>query len=166
MGTMTKVALEDLYTHQVRNSSCQPLGDRVIHSHRRNRGDEAGMVKLIALMRTREDLSASEIRRMYEEEHVPLVMRLMPMISDYRRNYLHRSTVTEDERARADFDILTELWFDTEADLRSFVAGMRDREEGRQLRADSARFLVAGTTRLFEVDETVTVRAGEVPPRR
>lgn len=113
------------------------------------------MAKLIALMKLRKGVSASVARCMYEEEHVPLVMRLMPMIRDYRRNYLDRSNAhIPASESWPDFDIITELWFDNASDLQLFLARMREGGEGRQLCADSARFLAAGTTRVFTVEET------------
>jgi len=109
------------------------------------------MAKLVALMKIRPDISLAAAQSLYEEEHVPLVMNLMPMIREYRRNYLTPSGAAS--TGWPDFDVITELWFDSTADLESFVRQMRQGEVGRRLRADSARFLVAGTTRLFVVDE-------------
>lgn len=119
----------------------------------------AFMVKLVALMKIRNDISTNQARQMYEEEHVPLVMTLMPMIRDYRRNYLDRSRpyIPASENW-PDFDVVTELWFDSMPDLEAFLTRMREGEDGRLLRADSARFLQAGTTRMFVVDEAVTMR--------
>lgn len=113
--------------------------------------------KLIALMRARSDLPPSVVRALYEDEHAPLVMRLMPMIRDYRRNYLDRqSTVLAPGAAWPDFDIVTELWFDDVAGLEAFQHAMAEGPEGKALRADSARFLVRGATRVLCVDEEVT----------
>ena len=109
------------------------------------------MAKLVALMKIRPDICLAAAQSLYEEEHVPLVMNLMPMIREYRRNYLTPSGAAS--TGWPDFDVITELWFDSTADLESFVHQMRQGEVGRRLRADSARFLVAGTTRLFVVDE-------------
>lgn len=119
------------------------------------------MAKLIALMRLRKDIDFREARRLYEEEHVPLVMRLMPMLRDYRRNYLDPASAhIPPGQAAPDFDVVTELWFDSAQDLASFQRQMREGDEGRILRADSARFLIAGTTRTFEADEVATRRGG------
>lgn len=117
------------------------------------------MRKLVALMKIRKDVSFVEARRMYEEEHVPLVMQLMPMIKDYRRNYLSvaRAYIPSSE-VLPDFDVVTELCFDTASELEAFSNRMRNGEEGRRLREDSRRFLIGGTTRMFDVDEVVTLR--------
>ena len=109
------------------------------------------MAKLVALMKIRPDIGLAAARSLYEEEHVPLVVNLMPMIREYRRNYLVRSDAVCSDLP--DFDVITELWFDSTGDLESFVHQMRQGEVGRRLRTDSARFLVAGTTRMFVVDE-------------
>ena len=108
-------------------------------------------------MRFRRDILRENARTMYEEEHVPLVMQLMPMIRDYRRNYLDlgASDIHEQEN-HSDFDVITELWFAQEEDRNSFLNRMRSGDEGRRLRKDSQRFLQAGTTRMFLVHESIT----------
>jgi uncharacterized protein (TIGR02118 family) len=113
--------------------------------------------KPIALMRARSDLAPGAVRALYEDEHAPLVMRLMPMIRDYRRNYIDlQATALVPGAAWPDFDIVTELWFDDVAGLEAFLLAMAEGPEGQALRADSARFLVRGATRMLRVDEEVT----------
>jgi EthD domain len=112
------------------------------------------MSKLVALMQLRPDIKFDAARRIYECEHVPLVLRLMPMIREYRRNYLVGSDF--DSVRRPDFQVIAELWFDSTSHLEEFVQQMRYGEAGRRLRDDSARFLLRGTTRMFVVDETAS----------
>ncbi len=113
------------------------------------------MIKLIGLMRAKPELPLTELTRIYEEEHVPLVLKLMPMVKAYRRNYLSGSADCRPFDTRAvGFDVLTELWFDNDEDVATFRRKMIEGEEGRRLRADSARFLQIGTTRLLRVEES------------
>lgn len=113
------------------------------------------MIKLIGLMRAKPDLPLAELKRMYEEEHVPLVLELMPMVKGYRRNYLSGSADCRPFDTRVvGFDVLTELWLDSDADVADFRRRMLEGEEGRRLRSDSARFLQRGTTRLLRVEES------------
>ncbi len=117
------------------------------------------MLKVIALMRLRRDILRENAKKIYEEEHVPLVMQLMPMIRDYRRNYLDLGVSEIQEDHHSDFDVITELWFAQEEDRNSFLNRMRSGDEGRRLRKDSQRFLQAGTTRMFLVQESITKSA-------
>ncbi len=113
--------------------------------------------KLLALTRVRGDLLPDVARALYKHEHAPLVMRLMPMIRDYRRIYIDRQpTALTPGQAWPDFDIITELGFDDVAGLEAFLLAMADRPEGQALRADSARFPVRGATRVLRVYEEVT----------
>ena len=119
------------------------------------------MPKLIILVRRRPDLSHEEFVRHYEERHVPLVLSLMP-ISGYRRNYVARDTAfvaaqIEGVTNEVDFDVLTEIWFESEGDLleaQRTTAG----EAGWVLSEDEKKIfdLRPGAVRFLVVDERIT----------
>ena len=120
------------------------------------------MGKLVALMKIRKDISFPEARRMCEEEHVPLVMQVMSMIKDYRRSDLSVSRAyIPSAEVFPDFDGVTELWFDSERELDEFLSQMLNGEQGFRLREDSSRFLAKETTRMFAVDEAITLRVAD-----
>jgi uncharacterized protein (TIGR02118 family) len=126
------------------------------------------MHKLISIVHFRKDLAAEEARRMYEEEHAPLVLRLMPMIHDYRRNYVSRPAGGASSPAPVEFDVLTELWFKGAEELAAFRSELRG-EKGERMREDSRRFLAGERTVTFGVEEVASTResatAGEVGGR-
>jgi hypothetical protein len=117
--------------------------DRVLRQLKSvSREGEEAMRKLMALMRIRKDISFTEARRMYEEEHVQLVMQLMPMIKDYRRSYLSVSSAyIPGTEVFPDFDVVIELWFDSERELDEVLSQSLNGEQGLRLREDSSRFL-------------------------
>src|SRR3546814_13313285 len=51
------------------------------------------MVKLVALLKAKEGLSQEEFENYYEKYHVPLVLKHLPQIAHYRRNYVVPDTL-------------------------------------------------------------------------
>ena len=85
------------------------------------------MLKVISLMKRREDLSLDEFRRWAMEEHVELGKKL-PGLRQY-----HMSVAVEDD-PDAPYDAVSELWFD---DHESFATAFAT-EEGKAAGADAA----------------------------
>ena len=114
------------------------------------------MPKLIALISKQDSISREAFRTYYETHHAPLVSRLLPMIGRYTRSYLPEEPRVPGNRGDADFDVLTELWFDSDADLAAFWRRIREPEVAAAIRADEANFLVSERTQMYEVAETAT----------
>ncbi len=111
------------------------------------------MPKLIALISKQAHLSAEEFREYYEANHAPLVARLLPMISRYTRSYLPAEADVPGNQGAANFDVLTELWFDDEVQLAAFWKRIREPEVQAAIRADEANFLVSERTQMYQVVE-------------
>jgi hypothetical protein len=109
--------------------------------------------------------SATRDKLLTEFGHSSRSGKSIKAIGAARRNYLdHAKGQVPGSEVWPDFDVVTELWFDSTSELEAFVTRMRDGEEGRRLRRDSSRFLREGTTRMFEVDETVAMREADRIP--
>jgi EthD domain len=118
------------------------------------------VIKLVSLMSRRPGTSMAAFRRYYEEQHVPLVARLLPPAQDYRRNYAvedgeHRPGHGAVDRAPAErlFDVLTELTYATREDYDRVLAALSDPAVGRLLAEDEERFLDRTTIRSYVVEE-------------
>ena len=111
------------------------------------------MPKLIALIQKQPQLSRAEFKAYYEANHAPLVGRLLPMIQRYTRSYLPDDPEMPEREGRADFDVLTELWFADEAALTGFWQRIREPEVIAAIRADEANFLISEATVMYRVDE-------------
>ena len=111
------------------------------------------MPKLIALISRQPQLSRAAFREYYEANHAPLVLRLLPMIARYTRSYLPDEPETSATAGRADFDVLTELWFESETDLQSFWKRIREPEVIAAIREDESNFLISDRTVMYTVDE-------------
>src|SRR3546814_8457508 len=73
------------------------------------------MVKLVALLKAKEGLSQEEFENYYEQYHVPLVLKHLPQIAHYRRNYvvpdpLLRTQHMSSDATPPEFNVLTESW--------------------------------------------------------
>ena len=111
------------------------------------------MPKLIALISKQPQISREAFQEYYEENHAPLIRRLLPMIDRYTRSYLPAESDTPARAGQADFDVLTELWFANAADLASFWKRIREPEVAAAIRADEAHFLISDRTVMYTVDE-------------
>lgn len=112
------------------------------------------MYKAIALLKARPGLSKERFVAYYEQHHVPLILRLMPQIKDYRRNYVQvQGAYLAAGVAGLDFDAVTELWYSTEADYQAAMAVLNDPAILKEIADDEEQFLDRDKTRMFVVEE-------------
>ena len=111
------------------------------------------MLKLVALITAKPEISRADFIRHYETTHAPLVQSLLPMIAEYRRSYVDSSAASGAEPLSLGFDMMTELWFEDQDALDAFWIRIRTPEVIAQIRGDEAHFLISEATQLFQVDE-------------
>jgi hypothetical protein len=113
------------------------------------------VIKIVALIAKRPDMTPEAFRDYYEQHHAPLIESLSPALAAYRRNYVDQSTLwSADGLREVSVDVITELWFDDEEALAAQEEVMRDRDVRRRVAEDEARFMRRELTRIFRVDET------------
>lgn len=118
----------------------------------------ASAVKLIALLRRKPGMRMDDFIRYYEDNHAPLVLRIVPFIKDYRRNYVqHDSAIAQMDGIPGDCDVITEAWFETQADFDNFMAEGSKPENRELVIADELNFLDRDSIRMFLVDENRSV---------
>ena len=117
------------------------------------------MIKLVFVIRRREDLSSEEFHRYWLEEHGPLARRLLESLG--ARRYVQTHTLGTDlnaalagSRGTAEaYDGLAEVWWDS---LDALIAMSRS-EEGQRanetLIEDEARFIDFGRSSFFITEE-------------
>lgn len=110
------------------------------------------MLKCIALLRKRPDLTRDEFIDYYENNHAPLMSGLFPDFLDYRRNYVDAAGAFS-FAAPLDFDVVTELRFEDRAAYDRFVAKATDPDIARQIAEDEENVFDRGYTRMFVVEE-------------
>jgi uncharacterized protein (TIGR02118 family) len=107
------------------------------------------MIKVLVQIRKKRDISMDAFIRYYEDNHVPLVNRLLPFYAGYRRNYLVDPIYPPGETN--DFHVITELLFANETTYRTWEAALQDEATVAQIRADEANFLDSTATRMWRV---------------
>jgi len=118
------------------------------------------MPKLVSLIKKRPHLTDEEFKTYYETNHAPLIKKLFPMLSDYKRTFLPSSQMLFGELTlqsaidESTFDVITELWFKSKSDLEAFMIHASKEEILTAIRDDEAHFLLSESTVTYEVTET------------
>jgi uncharacterized protein (TIGR02118 family) len=117
------------------------------------------MLKIIALIKRRADVSRAEFRRHYEEIHAPLALRHLDQMSAYVRNHV----TSELAGGPAGFDCLSEFWYADRAALRRLLAYLQS-DAAEPIRRDEISFMSKAENVFFPVEEhCVLADRGGVP---
>ena len=108
------------------------------------------MLKLIAFITAKPELSREAFIDYYENHHVPLVRRLLPSVGQYRRSYVQDGLIPAGTAA-PDYDVMTELLFDDQAALDAFWKTISEPDVLAAIREDEASFLLSDRTRMVGV---------------
>ena len=119
------------------------------------------MIKLVFVIRRREDMSSEEFHRYWLEEHAPLARSLVEQLA--ARRYVQSHTVAPELNAQLaatrdtaeSFDGLAEFWWDSLEDFVSAFTREEGQEAGRTLIEDEAKFIDFGRSSLFVTEEHV-----------
>ena len=117
------------------------------------------MVKLVFVIRRRQDMEPEEFHRYWLEEHGPLARGLVEPLG--ARRYVQAHTVAPELNAQLAatretgeaFDGLAELWWDSLEDLAAAFASEEGQAAGRTLMEDEARFIDFARSSLFLTEE-------------
>jgi uncharacterized protein (TIGR02118 family) len=94
----------------------------------------------------------------YENIHAPLVLKLLPTIRTYRRNYLvFDDPMLQVDRRQGDendagYDVLTECIFESRAEAAAFFAAFSQPEVFARIKADEDNFVEPGHAKVFIVE--------------
>lgn len=118
-------------------------------------------MKLMLFVKRKPGLSDEEFRARYENGHVPLAISELPHLVQYRRNYVKPMP----GQPEGDFDVITELWFDSKEGWKETADHALDPVNGKILADDEAAFMDRSTMRFVMVDEEIAdvdaIRAGK-----
>lgn len=116
------------------------------------------MVKLVYVIRRRADLSPAAFRARWLE-HAPLVARCADAMRARRYVQSHaletpwNAALAGSRGATADYDGITEVWWDDEAALAAAMATPEGREAARVLLEDERAFIDLARSAIFLTEE-------------
>lgn len=120
------------------------------------------MVKLVALLRRRPDLTHEEFLAHWRERHVPL-LRSLPEFMAALRRYVHgvpAGGLAVDATGGTPFDGAAEMWFD---DLGAMQRAFALPCYAERIRPDEERFLDLARCAVLVVEESVVHDATDAP---
>ena len=112
------------------------------------------MIKCIALLRKRADLSREDFIAYYETRHAPLVLSLLPGIVEYRRSFVQPGgAFPAADGSPIDFDVITEIWLEDRAAYDRFIAKSAEPDIARQIAEDEEHLFERSASRMVVVEE-------------
>lgn len=123
-------------------------------------------VKQISLLKAKPGMSRDAFIDYYEKQHTALAMKVLtkngkPIFAEYSRSYpvpgggFDLSHV-KSPPAPVDFDVITQIWFWTEADYQEFLRQCGDAEISRALSADEKNLFDRNAITTFRADERIS----------
>jgi uncharacterized protein (TIGR02118 family) len=114
------------------------------------------MYKMMVLLRRKADMSMQDFIEYYETRHAPMSRELLPEIREYRRNYV-LNTGPRSNGANPNFDVVTEMYFDSAAAAESMYARLQnDPELSRRFREDEAQLFDTSSFTTLALDERIS----------
>lgn len=117
------------------------------------------MIKLMMFAYLKEGITPAQFQDYYENVHAPLAYSMLPMMYEYRRNFIDRSQPPVKSGARPpEFDVVTEMIFLNDQDYEAFKLRISEPEVAARLRADEANFMKSELMRSHLVVERTSER--------
>ena len=117
------------------------------------------MVKLVYCLRKRDDIDTERFYRYWLEEHGPLVKSVAEAIGASRYVQSHtilpqlNALLLESRGLENPYDGITEVWWDSQADLERGMASPEGIDAATKLIEDESRFIDFSRSRLFMTEE-------------
>jgi EthD domain len=113
------------------------------------------MIKCVALIRRRLDISHESFRDYYENHHAPLAQQYMPGATRYQRRYLQQARLQHQEAeiltGNAAYDVITEIWFPHEIAMNRCLARLAEPTVARIIIDDEERFIDRDSIRFYVI---------------
>jgi hypothetical protein len=120
-------------------------------------------MKVIFLFKRKAGTTHEQFRNYYENNHSLLAVRLLPFFKSYTRNYIRQDGGFKPAGgpalgAAADFDVVTELVFESKADYDRMLKALEDPSIRNQIIRDEENFMdrSPGGRMMFTCDASAT----------
>jgi len=114
------------------------------------------MIRTLALIVRRPDVSRQEFRDHYEDVHAPLALPFMKGLKHYLRNHVAEAL----NGVEPGFDVMTEFGYAGAEDVEHIV-GILESPEGEPIRRDELTFMDTQRNTFFAIGDPVVVAGGE-----
>jgi len=114
------------------------------------------MYKVIALLKKKAGMTHEAFIDYYEKHHAPFILKTMPGIVEYRRNFLDPNMIVHAGGAAPDFDVITELWFIDRASFKSAMSVFDNPQTFASLAADEENLFDRSMTRFIAAEERIS----------
>lgn len=112
------------------------------------------MIKIVALLKKRPDMTTQEFIDYYENHHAPLAKTAMRSACHYTRRFLKPlKGGAFPELQQQVFDVVTEIWFDSRDAYDLAITRLTDPEFAALLRADEEKLFDCKAISTFTVEE-------------
>ena len=117
------------------------------------------MVKLVFVIRRREDVAPDQFHRYWLEEHAPKVRSVAKVIRARRYVQSHavdtplNAALRKSRGMTGSYDGVAELWWDSLAEFKAGSSSREGVEAGRMLLEDESRFIDFARSTMFMTEE-------------
>ena len=112
------------------------------------------MIKVVTTLKKKPGLSTKDFRAYYENTHRLLGEKyLADFASRYLRRYLDPLPDARGDTPAAEFDVLLEIWFPSEADFRACSARLNEPAIAREIEIDEEKLFDRASKRSYVVAE-------------
>ena len=121
------------------------------------------MFKAIVMIKRKPGMSMEEFIDYYEARHAPLGASKVPNMKRYVRHFIRPyGNAVYGQDAEPPYDVLTEIWFDDEADFARGMAMLTEPETAAIIGADEEKLFDKSSIRFMIMEDHETV----MPPMR
>jgi uncharacterized protein (TIGR02118 family) len=116
------------------------------------------MFKVMVLIKRKRGMSMEAFIDYYESKHAPLGYSKVPNLKRYVRHFIRPfGNEIYGKDAEPPYDVLTEIWFDDEADFQQGMAYLSDPETAAIIGADEEKLFEKSSIRFMVMEDHETV---------
>jgi uncharacterized protein (TIGR02118 family) len=121
------------------------------------------MFKMVCLLKRRPGMSLEEFKSYYESTHRKIGEKYLPTCARYVRRYLtpFGANPVTGEAARPEYDVLTEIWFESREAFDAAMASLADPEVAREIAEDEERLFDRSKICLCTIEEHESFDMGD-----
>lgn len=117
------------------------------------------MIKILCFLRRKDGMTLAEFKAYYENNHAPLIKRLLPFYDSYKRNFAAEvqnyatGHINNKAAGARDFDVVTELTFSSQENYQKMIDALSDPVIGGEIARDEENIFDRDDIRVFLVEE-------------